>query len=84
MSVDYYYKMCCDHMGQDVEITDKHGKVYVGKIEKVDSENVYIREQSAPPRDSHGPGLFFFPLAVGALVAIPLIGIAGFRRRAYY
>ncbi|MBU9711786.1 hypothetical protein [Evansella tamaricis] len=84
MSGEHYYKVCCDHMGQDVEITDREGKVYVGKIERVDREYVYIREERAPQGGHQGPGLFFFPLALGALVAIPLIGIAGFRRRPYY
>ncbi|ADU30491.1 hypothetical protein [Evansella cellulosilytica] len=83
MSVNYYYQLCQDNIGQDVEITDHHGKKYFGKIEKVDHENVYLRQEPAPSEQT-GPGLFFFPLAVGALIAIPLIGIAGFRRRAYY
>ncbi|MBB5173864.1 hypothetical protein [Texcoconibacillus texcoconensis] len=83
MSAEYYYNFCQQHMGQEVEITDHHGKVHVGKIEKVDRENVYLRTQAPPPTD-RGYGMFFFPLAVGALVAIPLIGIAGARRRPYY
>ncbi|MFA9556861.1 hypothetical protein ACERII_06140 [Evansella sp. AB-rgal1] len=84
MSVQYYYNLCNECMGQDVEITDHHGKKYAGKIEKVDHENVYLRQASAPSAQGQGPGLFFFPLAAGALIAIPLIGIAGFRRRRYY
>ncbi|MDG5788433.1 hypothetical protein QA612_13165 [Evansella sp. AB-P1] len=83
MSVQYYQKFCQDHIGQDVEIRDHHGKTYVGKIERVDHENVYLR-QSPPPSQHQGPGLFFLPLALGALIAIPFVGIAGARRRAYY
>lgn len=84
MSLDYYYKLCHDHMGQEVEIRDHHGKTYVGTIERVDRENVYLRQAATPGPSHSGPGVYFFPLAVGALVAIPLIGIAGFRRRRVY
>lgn len=87
MSADYYYKLCHDHIGQDVEITDRHGKIYTGKIERVDRENVYLRPHDSVPGHGHhhgGPGLFFLPLVAAGLIAIPLIGIAGFRRRPYY
>ncbi|SDZ57984.1 hypothetical protein SAMN05421736_1192 [Evansella caseinilytica] len=84
MSVQHYYKLCHDHLGKEVEIRDVHGKVYIGKIEKVDQQNVYLRQSAAPSDYGQGPGVFFLPLAIGALIAIPLIGIAAFRPRAYY
>ena len=84
MSADYYYQMCHEHMGQEVEIRDRHGKVYTGTIEKVDHENVYIRPPAPPPGHGHGPGVFFFPLVVAGLIAIPLIAIAAFAPRRRY
>ncbi|MCD8509033.1 MAG: hypothetical protein LRY73_03535 [Bacillus sp. (in: Bacteria)] len=59
MSVDYYYKFCTEHMHREVEIRDHHGKVYVGTIERVDREKVYIRQAARPSAGHSGPGVFF-------------------------
>ena len=75
MSADYYYKFCTEHMHREVEIRDHHGKVYVGTIEKIDREKVYIREAARPSGHS-GPGVFFLPFAAGFLFGIPFGAIA--------
>ncbi|MDG5786827.1 hypothetical protein QA612_04930 [Evansella sp. AB-P1] len=47
-----YYDLCCQHQGQVVQITEKCGKIHVGKIAKVDSSYVWIE----PTHRGHGFG----------------------------
>lgn len=84
MSVEYFHKFCLEHMQREVEIRDHHGKVYIGTIEKVDIEKVYIREAARPPIGHSGPGLFFLPFAAGFLIGIPFGAIAFARPYRYY
>ena len=77
MSCEYYYKLCSENIGAEVEITDHHGKVYVGSIERVDRDFVHLRPIG--PSTGHGPGMYFF--AAAALTAVALASIAAFRFR---
>lgn len=77
MSHDYYYRLCEDNIGSEVEIRDCHGKAYVGTIEKVDDRYVYLRPSGPSP--DHGHGMYFF--AAAALTTIALASIVAFRFR---
>ncbi|WP_078430538.1 hypothetical protein [Alkalihalobacterium alkalinitrilicum] len=77
MSYEYYYDLCSRNIGADVEIRDHHGKLYVGQIERVDRECVYLR----PIGPSHGPGHGMYFFAAAALTAIAIASIAAFRFR---
>lgn len=70
-------------MHREVEIRDHHGKVYVGTIERVDREKVYIRQAARPSAGHSGPGVFFLPFAAGLLIGVPLGAIA-FARPYYW
>lgn len=48
MSTAYYYDLCTRCVNRSVSITNVHGKVYRGVIERVDREYVYLR-----PLDGH-------------------------------
>ncbi|UTR11211.1 hypothetical protein MM300_02440 [Evansella sp. LMS18] len=37
-----YYQLCCQHKGKLAQITEKSGRVHVGKIADVDQKYVYI------------------------------------------
>ena len=41
--MERYYKLCQQHMGKVARITDRHGRVHVGRIERVTNRKVYIR-----------------------------------------
>ncbi|WP_096435185.1 hypothetical protein [Alteribacter populi] len=71
-----YYHLCRDSIGAEVEIRDCHGKVYVGTIDRVDPDHVYLRPIG--PCD-HGHGMYFF--AGAALTAIAFASIVAFRFR---
>lgn len=43
MSANYYYDVCCRHMGRPVEITTKDGRCHRGMIQHVDRNNVYLQ-----------------------------------------
>ncbi|WP_209124618.1 hypothetical protein [Alkalihalobacillus sp. BA299] len=77
MSCEYYYNICSKNIGAEVEIRDRHGKVYVGQIERVDRERVFLR--TVGPSHGHGHGMYFF--AAAALTAIALVSIVAFRFR---
>jgi len=47
-----YYNLCCQHRGQLVRITEKCGRVHVGKIANVDPKYVWIQ----PDRGAGGYG----------------------------
>ncbi|WP_096188024.1 hypothetical protein [Evansella halocellulosilytica] len=78
MSCDYYYNLCKDNIGSEVEIRDHHGKVYVGTIERVDSRNVYLRPIGPSPS---GPDHCSYFFAAAALTVVALASIAAFRFR---
>ncbi|MCK6256016.1 hypothetical protein LCY76_05275 [Fictibacillus sp. KIGAM418] len=69
---EHYYGLCCQHIGQDVEITTHDGSVYRGSIQSVNTENVYLL-----PYHDDGSGRFF-PVLGAALVGLGLGSIAGF------
>ncbi|WP_206738091.1 hypothetical protein [Fictibacillus sp. S7] len=69
---EHYYGLCCQYMGQDVEITTTDGNRYVGTIQNVDAENVYLL-----PHQDDGTGRFF-PLLGAGLIGLGLGTIAGF------
>ncbi|WP_096200501.1 hypothetical protein [Bacillus sp. FJAT-45350] len=78
MSCQHYYNLCKESVGAEVEIRDHHGKMYVGTIERVDPEFVYLRP-IGPTSTDHGHGMYFF--AAAALTAVALVSIAAFRFR---
>ena len=81
MSCGKYHNLCRDNIGREVEIRDRHGKVYFGSIERVDRERVYLRPVG--PSGNHGHGTYFF--AAAALTAIAFTSIVFFRfRRPFY
>jgi len=43
MSANYFYDVCCRHMGRPVEINTKDGRCHRGMIQHVDRNNVYLR-----------------------------------------
>lgn len=77
MSREKYYDLCNRNIGREVEIRDHHGKVYVGSIDRVDRECVYLRPIGSSVDPGHGT--YFF--AAAALTAIALVSIAFFRFR---
>ncbi len=83
MSHSDVYNLCCRYHGKRVCITDKHGKVHVGHITKVDNQMVWIQ----PDRNfggyslgwgwgwgwGPGPG-FGYGIALGAIAGVALAG----------
>ncbi|MDQ0256531.1 hypothetical protein J2S74_003951 [Evansella vedderi] len=47
-----YYDLCCQHKGQVVRITERCGKVHVGRIAHVDQKNVWMERAGS----GHGFG----------------------------
>lgn len=67
-----YYELCSRHQGKVVTISEKCGRVHVGKIVSVDHQNVYIepitRGVSSFNWGFWGFGApFFFPVALAAI-----------------
>ncbi|TYS34894.1 hypothetical protein [Bacillus swezeyi] len=52
-----YYHLCKRSKGRAVEIRDRHGKVYRGRISYTTPRGVYLHSL-------HGPGGFFIPFIV--------------------
>ena len=73
MSQPQVYNLCCKYHGQRVRITDKQGKVHVGKITKVDQNMVWIR----PENNFGGYGFGFWGFGPGFGYGIALGAIAG-------
>jgi hypothetical protein len=79
---DYYYGVCCDHIGSAVEIRCHDGGHYIGYVDSVDRDMVYLRpleEDDCPPdRGCDGPGLFLwgFGGAFAGGFAGGLLGVA--------
>jgi hypothetical protein len=86
MSIDYK-DYCKKSIGNFVEIHDKSGKIVKGKIEKIDEDNVYIKEFKEKDLGGNGygffnplPGAFFNPFIFRPfLTPILLRSIIGFR-----
>lgn len=77
MNPNEAYKVCCSHHGKRVRITCKDGTVHVGKITRVERDQVWI----LPDRQFSGYGLGFwgfggpgfgFGIAIGAIAGIAL------------
>ncbi|WP_413073397.1 MULTISPECIES: hypothetical protein [unclassified Shouchella] len=73
------YRMCQDHMGKCVYITERCGKRHYGRITKVDQNNVFIQ-----PLGNRGFGYGYgygwgygigYPIALGAIAGIALAGL---------
>ena len=71
------YNTCCNHHGKRVRITCKDGGVHVGRITKVEKDQVWI----LPDRRFGGYGFgywgfggsgFGYGIAIGAIVGIAL------------
>lgn len=73
MSHSQVYNLCCRYHGKRVRITDKQGKVHVGKITKVDQNMVWIR----PENNFGGYGFGFWGFGPGFGVGIALGAITG-------
>ena len=73
MSQSQVYNLCCKYHGQRVRITDKQGKVHVGRITKVDQHMVWIR----PENNLGGYGFGFWGFGPGFGVGIALGAITG-------
>lgn len=82
MSYEKYYHLCKDNIGAEVEIRDHHGKVYVGSIERVDRDCVYLRPIGPTPH--HGHGMYFFAAAALTTIALASIAFFRFRRRRFF
>ncbi|MCI3987683.1 hypothetical protein MMJ63_24260, partial [Bacillus vallismortis] len=44
------YPLCTNHQGQVVRITERGGRVHVGRITRVTTDRVYITPAGAGPR----------------------------------
>lgn len=92
----YYYDVCCEHIGRPVEIRTYDGEHYVGIVDSVDADMVYLRpldEADCPPGADgfDGPGLFFFGFGgafaggfLGGLLGVGLGRIAFFGPWGYW
>ena len=67
----HYYHMCRKHIGKIARITDRRGRVHVGRIMDVDRKCVYIKPCGA------GLGGFSYGWW-GGWFAVPLAFITGF------
>lgn len=78
---EYYYGVCCDHIGNTVEIRCHNGARHIGVVDSVDDDMVYLSpldERDYPPGGYDGPGLFLwgFSGAFAGGFAGGLLGVA--------
>ena len=76
MMSQHYYHLCCHHKGKVVRITDKAGRVHVGRICRITPHKVYIEPMIR--RGGYGFGYYGYGYGFGAPFAIGLGFIAGF------
>lgn len=75
--MERYYKLCQQHMGKVARITDRNGRVHVGRIERVSNRKVYIRPVGGS-RGGFGYGYYGGYYGWGAAYGIGLGFITGF------
>ena len=72
----HYYHLCCRYKGKVVRITDKAGRVHVGRICRVTPHKVYIEPMIR--RGGYGFGFGGWGWGFGAPFGIAFGFIAGF------
>ncbi|HZH62982.1 MAG TPA: hypothetical protein VEY70_26230 [Metabacillus sp.] len=70
----HYYNLCCRYYGKDVRITDRTGRVHLGRICRVTPNKVYIEPRIQ--RGGFGYG-FYGPYGYGPAYGIGLGFITG-------
>lgn len=72
-----YYRMCQQHIGKCVVITEHNGRRHYGRITRVDNKHVYLQ-----PLGNRGFGYGWgwgwgwgYPVALGAIAGLALAGL---------
>lgn len=74
------YNLCCKYQGRHVRITDNRNNVHVGRITKVDNNQVWLLPDNCDGYGigfwGWGPGLGFgYGIALGAITGIALTSL---------